>query len=107
MYIQPQEGFKLQESTITALAYADDVDIPERKHLKRNQKSKTSMGWICYAKTNHLIRMIMDENPVGKRPLGRPRLRWEDVIRKDVETLVEDGIEKQDRWIGKDGGLDM
>jgi len=31
--------------------------------------------------------MIMDENPVGKRPLGRPRLRWEDVIRKDVEAL--------------------
>jgi len=30
--------------------------------------------------------MIMDENPVGKR-LRRPRLRWKDVIRKDVETL--------------------
>jgi len=29
----------------------------------------------------------MDENSVGKRPLGRSRLKWEDVIRKDVEAL--------------------
>jgi len=36
---------------------------------------------------NNLIRMIMDENSVGKRPLGRPQLRWEDVIIKDMETL--------------------
>jgi len=31
--------------------------------------------------------MTMDENSVGKRPLGRPRLRWEDMIKKDVEVL--------------------
>jgi len=29
----------------------------------------------------------MDENPVDKRPLGRPRLRWEDIIKRDVEAL--------------------
>jgi len=29
----------------------------------------------------------MNENPVGKRPLGRPRLRWEEMIRKDVEAM--------------------
>lgn len=31
--------------------------------------------------------MTMDENPVGKRILGRPRLRWEDTIKKDVMAL--------------------
>ena len=36
---------------------------------------------------NNIIMMIMDENPVDKRPLGRPRLRWEDMIKRDVETL--------------------
>jgi len=29
----------------------------------------------------------MDENPVEKIPLGRPRLMWEDVIRKIGEAL--------------------
>jgi len=34
----------------------------------------------------------MNDNSVGKRPLGRPRLGWEDVIIRDVEA--------------PDGGLD-
>lgn len=29
----------------------------------------------------------MDENPVGKRPLRRPRFRWKDIIKKDVLAL--------------------
>lgn len=36
---------------------------------------------------NQNIRMTMGENPVGKRSQGRPRLRWKDMIRKDVEAL--------------------
>ena len=27
------------------------------------------------------------ENPLGKRPLGRPRRRWEDNIKIDVEEV--------------------
>jgi hypothetical protein len=40
--------------------------------------------------------------PEGKRPLGRPRRRWEDNIKKDlkeVECMGEDWIELvQDRY---------
>jgi hypothetical protein len=47
--------------------------------------------------------------PEGKRPLGRPRRRWEDGIRKDLkETGCEGRVEwnqlAQDR-IGAGGGL--
>ena len=30
---------------------------------------------------------ILTVKPTGKRPLGRPRRRWEDNIRKDLEEL--------------------
>jgi len=30
---------------------------------------------------------MIEQNPAGKRPLGRPRMRWEDSIKKDVEHL--------------------
>ena len=30
---------------------------------------------------------ILTGNPTGKRPLGRPRLRWEDNIRMDLEGV--------------------
>jgi hypothetical protein len=36
---------------------------------------------------NPLIRIVLEENPTGKRPLGRPHLRWEDVVRNDVKAL--------------------
>jgi hypothetical protein len=30
---------------------------------------------------------VIEQNFVGKRPLGRPRMRWKDIIKKDVEQL--------------------
>ena len=30
---------------------------------------------------------ILTGNPTGKRPLGRPRCRWEDNIRMDLEEI--------------------
>lgn len=37
-------------------------------------------GHVCRSQ-NQLIHIVMDENPVGKRPLGRPCLRWVDLIK--------------------------
>jgi len=47
---------------------------------------------------------VLVGNPEGKRPLGRPRLRWEDNIKMDLQELgcgVMDWIElaqDRDRW---------
>jgi hypothetical protein len=30
---------------------------------------------------------FIKENPTGKRPLGRPRLRWEERIKKDDKEV--------------------
>ena len=35
---------------------------------------------------------ILTGKPTGKRPLGRPRRRWEDNIRKDLEEISMPGI---------------
>jgi hypothetical protein len=31
--------------------------------------------------------MMLKQNPVGKRPLGKPKLRWEDIVKKNIENL--------------------
>jgi len=36
---------------------------------------------------NPLLHAVIEQNPVGKRILGRPRMRWENVVKKDVEQL--------------------
>jgi hypothetical protein len=39
---------------------------------------------------------VLVGNPEGKRPLGRPRCRWEDNIRMDLQEVGCGGMD----WIG-------
>jgi hypothetical protein len=39
--------------------------------------------------------MILVGKPEGKRPLGRPRRRWVDNIKKDLREIEWDGVD----WI--------
>jgi len=49
------------------------------------------------------VHRVLVEKPEGKRPLGRPRLRWEDNIKMDLRE-VEWGrdwmelVQDRDRW---------
>lgn len=36
---------------------------------------------------NPLLRTVLEKNPTGKRPTGRPTVRWEDGVKNDVEEL--------------------
>ena len=47
---------------------------------------------------------ILTGKPAGKRPLGRPRRRWKDNIRMDIEEIVintdnwVDSAQDRDYW---------
>jgi len=47
--------------------------------------------WAGHAwrKKDAMINTVIREEPKGKRPLGRPRLIWEDCVRKDVKDVKE------------------
>jgi len=40
--------------------------------------------WAGHAwhKHGYLVRQVIEEELIGKRPLGRPRLRWEDYVKR-------------------------
>jgi hypothetical protein len=42
--------------------------------------------WAGYTwtKKNTMIKSVIEEEPIGKRPLGRLRLKWEDCVKRDV-----------------------
>jgi hypothetical protein len=48
---------------------------------------------------------VLVDKPEGKRPLGRPRLRWEDIIKMDFQEMGC-GAWIGSSWlrIGTDGG---
>lgn len=45
--------------------------------------------------------MIVEENSEGKRPLGHCHWRWEDTVRRDLESLEMEGLKIK---IKKTGG---
>ena len=55
------------------------------------------MGWACgsYGEERGAYRILVGK-PEGKRPLGRPRRRWVNNIRMDLQEV---GCEYVD-WIG-------
>jgi len=63
------------------------------------------MGGACgaYGEGRGVHRVLV-EKPEGKRPLGRPRRRWEDNIKMDLQEVgggCEDWMElaqDRDRW---------
>ncbi|KAL4103878.1 hypothetical protein QTP88_019213 [Uroleucon formosanum] len=54
-----------------------------------NAIKKRRLLWAGHAwrKKDAMINTVIREEPKGKRPLGRPRLRWEDCVRKDVKEV--------------------
>ena len=59
-------------------------------------------GHVQRSQSGRLIKRIWEENPRGKRPLGRPRLRWRDNIRDDMNILGvqnwREAMLDRDRW---------
>ena len=63
------------------------------------------MGWTCgeYGRGERVYRVLL-RKPEEKRPLGRPRLRWVDTIRMDLQEVgcgYKDWIglaQDRDRW---------
>jgi len=62
------------------------------------------MGWACGAYGGKGVHRILVGKPEGKRPLGRPRRRWEDNNKMDLQEVGcggKDWIEltqDRDRW---------
>lgn len=72
-------GFSLGQTNVGLIAYVDDIaiignSVEEVKSFCRRLKKLRKQGSI--------IRTVIENNPVGKPPLGRLHLRWEDCLIK-------------------------
>ena len=58
---------------------------------------------VCMGERRDAYRVLVGR-PEGKRPLGRPRFRWEDNIKMDLQEVGWGGMdwivlaEDRDRW---------
>ena len=58
------------------------------KYFSGDKIEKNEMGGACnaYGDRRGIYRVLVGK-PEGKRPLGRPRRRWEDNIKMDVQEV--------------------
>lgn len=52
------------------------------------------VGGHAKRKQGSLVRQVIEEEPIGKRPLGKLRMRWEDCVKKDTKT-IQPGIRRR------------
>jgi len=60
------------------------------------------MGGECSSMGEKGIYRVLEEKPAGKRPLGKPRRRWNDNIKMDLQEVGCRGMD----WIELDQDRD-
>ena len=72
-------------------------DLYSTQYCAGDKIEKNEMGWACgaYVCGEGVFRVLLGK-PEGRRPLGRPRRRWMDNIRMDLQGV---GCGYMD-WIG-------
>ena len=58
------------------------------------------MDWACSAYgERRLVYRVLVGNAEGKIPLGRPRRRWEDIIKMNIQDVRHEGMNSIDVWL--------
>ena len=88
-----------------------NIDIRERLcqspvSLKLRRTILKSFGHVERMGDERQVRRITKAEMEGRRPVGRPRTRWKDVIRRDLESsglsVEQAALEARDRDRWKD-----
>lgn len=67
--------------------------------------AKRRLNWVghVWRKQGTLVKRLIEENLMGKKPLGIPKLRWDHGVKKEVEriepgTIWREATEDRNRW---------
>ena len=104
------EGLKLPDICLTGEEKPRKTS--PRKPVPTGDRTRSRCVTCAQRWTGHVARMEQSRNsyrvlvgkPDGKRPLGRPRRRWEDIIKMDLREVGCDAggwialAEDRDQW---------
>ena len=80
----------------------DFYSLPNIVWVVKSRRMRWPGHVACMGEVRGVHRVLMGK-PEGKRPLGRPRHRWEDNIKMDIQEVVRGGdwmelAQDRDRW---------
>ena len=82
---------------------SDLYSLPNIVRVVKSRRMRWA-GHVAQMREGRGVYRVLAEKPEGKRPLGRPRRRWEDNIKMDLQEVgrgCEDCMElaqDRDRW---------
>ena len=79
------EWRKLHNEELIDLYYSPDIRVIKWRRVRW-------AGHVALMGERKGTYCVLVEKSMGKRPLGRPRLRWEDNIKMDVQDVGFGGI---------------
>ena len=56
-------------------------------HRLKNDPGGDDVQPVARMDADALPRRVLEGEPIGRRPPGRPKLRWRDCVRRDLELL--------------------
>ena len=63
----------------------EELSVETYARLKRLQWA----GHVLRLEDNRVPRKVLNEKTDGRRPVGRPRKRWEDKVREGAHNIVQ------------------
>ena len=94
---------KASVNTVTNEELNDLYSSPNIVRLIKSRRMRWA-GHVARMEEGRVVHKVLVGKPEGKRPLGRPRRRWEDNIKMDIEELGRgcgdwmELAEDRDRW---------
>ena len=91
---------------VTLREKVKSVDIKQELGVNSIQEKVREMRLRCYGhmqrmEENNEVRAVVDTRVPGKRPRGRPRGRWMDCVRRDMQALRIIPEDAQDKTLWK------
>ncbi|VVC34675.1 HMG-I/HMG-Y, DNA-binding, conserved site [Cinara cedri] len=81
----------------------EETGMTSIKYYIRGQRIQW-FGHIMRGSDDKIIKTVMSWKPTGKRPRGRPRKRWIDVVEEDLKRIGIDDwrniIHDREKWHG-------
>jgi len=80
----------------------DLYSLPNSMRVVKSRRMRWA-GHVAHMAEGRGVHRVLVGKPEGKRPLGRPRPRWEDNIKMDLREVGGDGdwmelAQDRDRW---------
>jgi hypothetical protein len=103
-FLRYSEEFTIDHGFIFSFVYLSNIFIYLHHKLRDSMiNARRWVGHVARMEEGRGAYMILVGRPAGRRPLGRPRRRWEDNIKMDLQEVEWPGL----IWlrIGTGGGL--